>query len=197
MGMVHQKETEALMRDVLGDKYVDIKATKLTFEEDFVTERVKVRCEVTDDAGKNMIEGEGVGLIDAFFAGLQKHLAKSYPSLTTIVFADFSVKADVTTKKVMAGSDAAARIELIVENPERKRFSFQHASRSVTHSSVVVTTAACAYFVNSERAFLQVRQALDHARKENRHDTVKRYTAILAQLVENTSYSDAIEKKTT
>lgn len=177
------------MRDVLGNKFIDIQATKLTFEEDFVTERVKVRCEVTDDTGRHMIEGEGVGLIDAFFAGLKGHLAKSYPSLNTVVFQDFSVKADVTTKKQMTGSDAAARIELTVENADKKRFGFTHASRSVTHSSVVVTTQACAYFVNSERAFLQVRQALDHAQKENRQDSVKRYTAILAQLVENTSYT--------
>jgi hypothetical protein len=190
MGQIHQKETEGLMRDVLGEKYIDIQATKLTFEEDFVTERVSVRCEVTDDNGRHMIEGEGVGLIDAFFSGLKNHMAKSYPSLNTVVFQDFSVKADVSTKKQMTGSDAAARVELIVENNDKKRFTFSHASRSVTHSSVVVTTQACAYFVNSERAFLQVRQALDHARKENRQDTVKRYTAILAQLVENTSYSD-------
>lgn len=193
--MIIQKDTEALIRDVLGDKYVDLKATKLTFEEDFEKGRVRVRCDVTDDAGPQHIEGEGVGLIDAFFGGLSMHLARNYPSLKTIVFADFLVKADVNTKQAKAGSDSAARVELIVENPDRRRFTFSHASRSITHSSVEVTIQACAYFMNSERAFLQVRQALEHAQKENRQDTVKRYTAILAQLVENTSYSEALTKK--
>ena len=193
--MIIQKDTEALIRDVLGEKYVDLKATKLTFEEDFTSERVRVRCEVTDDAGVQQIEGEGVGLIDAFFGGLSKHLSRNYPSLKTIVFADFLVKADVNTKKASAGSDAAARVELIVENADKRRFTFSHASRSITHSSVAVTIQACAYFLNSERAFLQVRQALEHAQKENRQDTVKRYTAILAQLVENTSYSEALTKR--
>jgi hypothetical protein len=193
--MIIQKDTETLIHDVLGDKYVDLKASKLTFEEDFDTERVKVRCDVTDDKGTQNIEGEGVGLIDAFFGGLQRQLAKSYPSLKTIVFADFLVKADVNTKKVTAGSDAAARVELIVENPDKRRFTFSHASRSITHSSVEVTIQACAYFLNCERAFLQVRSALEHAKKENRQDSVKRYTAILAQLVENTSYSEALAKQ--
>ena len=193
--MIIHKDTETLIRDVLGDKYVDLKATKLTFEEDFATERVRVRCDVTDDKGAQHIEGEGVGLLDAFFGGLSKHLAKNYPSLKTIVFADFLVKADVNTKKVSSASDAAARVELIVENPDKRRFTFSHASRSITHSSVEVTIQACAYFLNSERAFLQVRSALEHAQKENRQDSVKRYTAILAQLVENTSYSEALSKK--
>lgn len=194
MGSIQQKETEALIRDVLGDKYVSIEATKLLFEEDFRGERVSVKCEVQDDTGKHTIEGHGVGLLDAFFAGLKHHLSKTYPSLNTIIFADFIVKADVTTKKVMAGSDSAAQVELIVENPDKRRFSFSHSSRSITHSSVVVTTQACNYFVNSERAFLQVRQALDHAKKDKRPDSVARYTAILSQLVENTSYSDALNK---
>jgi hypothetical protein len=189
-----QNEIDKMVRDLLGKNYLELSAASLAFEEDFTTERVRIKCQVASDGKINAIVGEGVGLIDAFFNGLQANMVASYPSLKTIEFADFSVKSDISTKRARTGSEMAARIELTVENAERKRFTFSHASRSITHSSVEVTMQAIAYFVNSERAFLQVRQALEHAKRENRQDTIQRYTAILAQLVENTSYSEAIAK---
>lgn len=195
MNLALQKEAEVLVRDVLKDDYLALSATQLSFDEDFSTERVRIKCQVTTDQGKQLITGEGVGLVDAFFSGLQTHLSVSFPSLKAIVFADFSVKADVSTKKAKAGSDSAAKVELMVENADKRRFTFSHSSRSVTHSAVEVVMQACAYFVNSERAFLKVRQALEHAQKENRPDTVQRYTAMLAQLVENTSYSEALKRQ--
>src|ERR1700753_3536400 len=95
----HQHETELLMRELLGEDYVTFGATTLTLEENFESERVRVRCEVKNGGGtKHAISGEGVGLIDAFFSGLKARLSEQYPSLKTIVFADFSVKADVSTK---------------------------------------------------------------------------------------------------
>jgi hypothetical protein len=122
-------------------------------------------------------------------------LSEQYPSLKTIVFSDFSVKADVATKKGLAGSDSKANVELVVENGLNRRFTFTHSSRSVTHSSLQVTLQACSYFVNSELAFLKTRAALEHAKKEKRSDSVERYTMILTQLVENTSYSDIVDRK--
>jgi len=191
----HQKETELLVRELLGDGYVTFKAAGLAFEENFENERVKVRCEVLNGGGaKHPISGEGVGLIDAFFTGLKARLSETYPSLKTIVFADFSVKADVATKKGLAGSDSSALIQLVVENGQNRRFAFTHSSRSITRSSLEVTLQACSYFVNSELAFVKTRQALEHAKKEKRSDSVERYTMILTQLVENTSYGDVIPK---
>jgi hypothetical protein len=192
----HQRETELLMRELLGDDYVTFVSSTLTLEENFETERVRVRCDVKNGGGaKHAISGEGVGLIDAFFSGLKARLSEQYPSLKTIVFSDFSVKADVATKKGLAGSDSKANVELVVENGLNRRFTFTHSSRSVTHSSLQVTLQACSYFVNSELAFLKTRAALEHAKKEKRSDSVERYTMILTQLVENTSYSDIVDRK--
>jgi hypothetical protein len=193
----HQKETELLMRELLGDSYVTFRATSLAFEENFDSERMRVRCEILNGGGaKHNFSGEGVGLIDAFFTGLKARLSETYPSLKTIVFADFSVKADVATKKGVAGSDSSALIELVVENGQGRRFAFTHSSRSITRSSLEVTMQACSYFVNSELAFVKTRQALEHAKQEKRADSVQRYTMILTQLVENTSYGDLVSAKT-
>ena len=54
--------------------------------------------------------------------------------------------------------------------------------------------AAAEFFINSERAFIQVYRALQHAREENRHDSVALYTQQLTTLVEATSYSDVIDQ---
>lgn len=194
MSVLQQKETEALVRDVLGNEFVPFKATQLTFEENFETERVKVRCDVMNGTSKVDISGEGVGLIDGLFSGLKSKLAQTYPSLATLIFVDFSVKADLATKQGKTGSDSKAVVELVVENSDHRRFKFHHSSRSVTHSSVQVVVQACTYFVNSELAFVKTRAALDHAMKEKRSDSVERYTRILTQLVENTSYTDVVKR---
>lgn len=194
MNLLQQKEAEALIRDVLGKDFLPLRATHLTFDETFESERVRVRCEVLDGQNKHDISGEGVGLIDAFFSGLKARLSETYPSLSTLIFVDFSVKADLATKQGKTGSDSKAVVELVVENPSGRRFRFSHSSRSVTHSSVEVVAQACTYFVNSELAFVRTRAALEHAQKEKRADSIDRYTRILTQLVENTSYSDVIKR---
>ena len=53
---------------------------------------------------------------------------------------------------------------------------------------------AVAFFINSERAFVQLHNALAYARTEHRQDSVQRYTKQLTRLVEATSYSAVIDK---
>jgi hypothetical protein len=65
----------------------------------------------------------------------------------------------------------------------------------VTHSGLEATLSAAEYFVNSEVAFLAIHDALRDARAKHREDLVTSYTAMLAVLVENTSYSDVLEQR--
>ena len=57
-----------------------------------------------------------------------------------------------------------------------------------------VTLLAAEFFINSERAFIEVYRALQHAREKNRHDSIALYTRQLTTLVEATSYSEVIEQ---
>jgi len=193
MSIALQKELDALVHDVLGTDYVNYLGTRLSVEEDFIADRVRINCEIKN-GDKLVIEGVGVGVVDALFSGLIQRISIDHPSLKSLMFVDFSVKSDVTTKTGLAGSDSKAHVELTVENNRNRRFTFSHSSRSVTHSSVAVTLQAISYFINSEKAFLKVRAALEHAKTENRYDSVERYKTMLAQLVENTSYDEAISK---
>ena len=48
--------------------------------------------------------------------------------------------------------------------------------------------------MNSERAFIECFRALKSGREQRRQDLVERYTALMAELVKNTSYSEVIEQ---
>jgi hypothetical protein len=140
------------------------------------------------------IEGQGVGLIDAFFHGLKARLAGRYRSLESIRFVRFQVKGQMDTGRDPASSDALAEVTLGVRNSYGKEFDFTHSSRSVLRSGLEATLWAAEYFVNSELAFVTVHRALQDARAKRRDDMVVRYTQMLSTLVENTSYSDVLER---
>ena len=130
----------------------------------------------------------------AFFHGLKRHLARSYPSLESIQFITFAVRGDMDSRRNDSGTDAVGEVVLGVRNTAGTNFEFRHSSRSISGSAVEVTLQAVGYFVNSERAFIQSYKALSHARERGRQDLVDVYTRHLAELVRNTSYSEVIEE---
>ena len=65
---------------------------------------------------------------------------------------------------------------------------------SVIRAAILCTLQAVEYFINSERATVALHKAAEHARLQGREDTVADYTAKLAKLVQNASYTDVIEK---
>ena len=138
------------------------------------------------------IEGTGVGLVDALYAGLLDRYAREYQSLKTIQVIEFNVAADMESKKAQAGVDAVARVMLSVTNSEGMHFSFSDASRSVTTSTARAVLAMVQYFLNAERAFLTLHNARRDALARGREDLVARYTAEMAEVVESTSYAEVI-----
>ncbi len=194
--MLKQQMIADLVERVLDGTGLELAVDTYRLEENLEAGRVTVGCEVHDakTGEKTSIHGAGVGLIDAVFAGLLDRYSESYPSLRSIRFSDFSIKANVETGDHDARSDMAAKVELEVLNSDGRSFHFQHASKSITASSIYVVLEAVKFFVNSERAFIAVYRALQHAKRENRHDSVQAYTSQLSTLVEATSYSEVIEQ---
>jgi hypothetical protein len=140
------------------------------------------------------VSGEGVGFVDAVFHAFRDALGAEYPSLKSIRLVGFAVLADLDTIRDQAGTDAVGRVTLTVQNTRGRRFEFHSASRSITASTLAATLEATEYFVNTERAFTTLHRALTDARSRNRADLAERYGLQLAELVENTSYSEVIEK---
>lgn len=191
----HIGRVQGLIREILGEDYLALRVDRYTFEEDVRTNRGRIRCELRHDGSgqPEVIEGEGVGIIDAFFHGLKAHFARSCPSLQSIQFVSFGIRGDMDTRRHASGADAEGEVVLGVRNTAGAVFEFRSSSRSVAGSAVEVTLKAVGYFVNSERAFIQSYKAMRHAKDRGRQDLVEVYTRHLAELVRNTSYSEVIE----
>jgi hypothetical protein len=192
-----QERCLALMKEVLKEKFLDLSMVGYELREDFDHDEARIVCRVRDvrTGETQVIEGRGVGIIDAFFHGLKARLAGQYRSLETIRFSDFTVRGKMDTARAPDSTDALAEVKLGIRNSRGAEFAFVHSSRSVMRSGLEATLSAAEYFVNSELAFLAVHDALRDARAKRREDLVSKYTAMLAVLVENTSYSELLEER--
>lgn len=180
---------ESLIRRVLGANLIELKLHQLAFEERDGGSLAKLSVLEGDQIVD--VEGRGVGLVDAIYAGLLERYAREYQSLKTIELTGFQVSADLETKQAH-GVDAIARAILDVTNSEGRVFSFSDASRSVATATVRAVLAMVSFFVNAERAFLTLHNARRDALSRGREDLVSRYTAEMAAVVESTSYAEVI-----
>ena len=187
------------MREILGDDYQALKVEKIVFEEDIAAEKSRIRAEVApvdqpDGGETTKVEGEGVGLVDAFFHGVFSQLSSDCPSLKTLRFVGFSITGmlDPDRPRSLTGTDAIGEARLVVENSDRRAFEFVASSKSITAAALQATLDAAEYFVNSERAFMATWRALKDAESRGRSDLVQSFNLKLAELVRNTSYSESI-----
>jgi len=192
----NQSEIVKMMREVLGETYTHLHVNRVTIEENIEDAQTSITCKVTDELSgdKSVIEGQGVGVVDAFFQGMVTRFAQEYPSLKTIRFQSFAVQAQLETKTGFAGTDSQGEVTLEIANSEGKVFTFTHSSRSVISSVIIATLLALEHFINGERAFVSLYHALKDAKARNRSDLVQRFTNNMATLVNNTSYSEVIDR---
>jgi len=191
-----QERLLQLCKEILRDDYVVLKILRYEIREDLETGESGVTCVIRDSAsgGEYTITGSGVGGIDAFFHGLKAHFAREHLSLKTISISDFRARAQMESRQQPDGADAPAHVFVEIENSYGKRFRFDDTSRSVLRSAVAATLEAVEYFVNSERAIIKLHQSIEHARREGRSDTVALATRQMSDLVENTSYTEVVQK---
>ncbi|MFT3699500.1 MAG: alpha-isopropylmalate synthase regulatory domain-containing protein [Kofleriaceae bacterium] len=180
-----------LIKRVLGQNYLQLALVKLSVDED-AGEKTTVRAKIGEGDQQVDVEGTGVGVVDALYAGLLDRYAREYKSLESIEIVDFKLSADMGSKQRTAGVDALGKVTLDVTNSEGKHFTFADTSRSVTTSSARAVIACVQYFLNAERAFVTLFNARKDAIQRGREDLVSRYTAELAEVVQSTSYAEVI-----
>lgn len=196
LGLDPNAETvDGLAREVLGDNYIYFEFDRVTIAEAIKEGLVTFKCELMrSGSGEiNEIYGEGVGLIDAFFDGVIRGFAEEYPSLKTISVANFEVVSGFEGAQGRK-SDASAEARLQVENSEGTVFNFRRATPSVTRSSIRAVLDALTFFINSERAYVQLHLALQDAKDRRRSDLVVKYRTQMSTLVRATSYSEVINR---
>lgn len=183
------------MKETLKGEYMHLGVESFDLHEDVSSASCRIHCVLKNPVSDTVtsIDGTGVGMVDAFFRGFREHLVNDFPSLNTISFAEFEVKAILGTRGGPSGTDAEASVEVWVRNSYGRKFRFESRSRSIGTACLDATLSAMEYFVNSERTFCILYQALQHYRKEGRTDLESKYTDLLSQIVENTSYSEVIE----
>ena len=192
-----QERMISIMREILQEDYLSIHINSFTAREEFDAQRSQMSCALELADGRSLaIEGEGVGTIDALFNGLKDRLADDFPSLRSIEFAEFSVRGLISSEQVSRHQGARAEAEATVGilNSSGRPFTFKATAASFSRAGVLATIRAAEYFINSERTFLRLNEILAHYRAEKRTDLVQKYTSLIAEVVENTSYSELVER---
>jgi len=190
-----QQEMISKMKEVLQDDYLHLEVDNYTLTENLAEETCRIQCSLRRVDGTSFtVEGEGVGAIDAFFAALRDRLADDYPSLKSIRFSEFKIEgllsSDVGPRRA---TKAEAEATVGILNSEGKQFVFKSTAPSVSRSGMEATLKAAEYFVNSERTYVRLHEILEHYRSEGRTDLVDKYTDLMSEVVENTSYSEVVE----
>jgi len=189
--------TGELIQRVLRTEYLALGVVHYHLEEEIgANGRCRMTITLRHQNGPprdEVVEGQGVGFLEAAFQGLMGHYAKAFRSLETIRFTGFEVKGRMDTGNHQ-GLDAEAEVHLAVRNSEGNVFRFEKKGRSTVAVALQVVVEAVEFFVNSERAFIKVHAALVDARERDRADLVQTYSAQLAELVNTTSYTEVIER---
>lgn len=195
---MYEKQTQmiSLMKEILQDKYLHLQVHHYALNENLDQGSVDIHCRLSDQNGESFeVEGVGVGVIDALFDGLKKRMADAYPSLKSIRFSEFSIEGLVSRDD---GPDIATQAEALAKvgivNSENHEFLFEARAPSVSRAGIEATILAAEYFVNSERTYVRLHEILEHYRDEGRTDLVEKYTDLMARVVQNTSYSEVVER---
>lgn len=190
---MNQEKMIGLMREILQDEYLELVVRAYTLTEELSEGRSQIKCQMTNKNGKDVeVEGQGVGLIDAVFDGMRSYLAEDYSSLNSIRFSQFSIKGLISSDLESTKAEAQATVGIV--NSVGKEFVFQTQEPSVSRAGIQATVNAAEYFVNSERTYIKLHEILNHYRSEGRTDLVEKYTDLMSQVVQNTSYSDVVEQ---
>jgi hypothetical protein len=191
------QKVDNLAHEVLGKTYVTLKTEHLELSEDFGEGKAIVKARmfhIVDDVTTNIeIQGGGVGLVDALFDGMLKNFAREYASLSTVSIVDFNIGIKLKGTHGRR-TDALAIATLRVKNSDDYEYTFLHRTPSISQSSVGVVQDVVRFFVNSERAYIQLYVALDDAKKRGRPDLVERYQNQMATLVRATSYKEIVAR---
>ncbi|MFZ9889151.1 MAG: alpha-isopropylmalate synthase regulatory domain-containing protein, partial [Myxococcota bacterium] len=186
---------DQLAREVLGESYLHLRLERTAVDEDVAEGRVTVRSVLSRSGTDEHIEleGSGVGLVDAFFDAVVGRFASEFPSLKTIKVSDFGLGSGFDSSHGRQ-SDAMALATLRIRNSQDNEFTFTARAVSVTSASLRTVLDALTFFLNSERAYVQLHAALADARQRRRSDLVERFRSQMGTLVTATSYSEVIER---
>lgn len=177
--------TQRLIRKVLGaEDVLDLTVVRTRVEETLVDDSAGTHCAVElavvpSEGDAYEVRGEGVGLVDAVYEALMNRYAAQHPSLRTLSFDAFDVRAACQEH----GCGGSVEVTLSVRNETGRLFDFEAVGRSTLGAAVAAMSGLVAYFVNAERAFLRLHDALTDAQQRHRPDLVEQFRNQIVDLV--------------
>jgi len=190
-----QEEARSLMREVLQDDLLELTITAYKLSDDLESHRCEIYLSVLDSrTGETLaLEGAGVGIVDAAWQAFKGRFGPEFPSIESLKFSRFEANGIIGSGHD-ANADAEAAVQIGITNSYGIEFDFDAQSRSLGHACVQVVAQAIQYFVNSELAIVRMYKARQHYQADGRDDLVTKYTALMAKMVKNTSYSEVLDK---
>lgn len=184
--MLKKETTEALVRRVLGDEAFSFAVVHYLVAE-YVSPDGGCRVVLTLETGtgREVVEGQGAGFVDAAYKGLMHHHARAYSSLGTLTFTGFAIRGQMETG---AGLDAEVEVELCVRTLHGRTQAFRAHDRSTLAAAVAAVVQVVEHFINAERAYVKLHRCLADAEARHRPDLIEEYTHSLAHLVRTQSF---------
>ena len=186
---VRQQKTEKIIKQVLDQNYITLTIENLIINENLTEGKTHVECHTLVEGEPVIIDSEGKGMVNALYSGFMKEFSSDCLSLKDIRFKDFRLKIADRKKQ----TDAHIMAKLTVMNIKNDILIFADKSRSMNASAARAVSKCIEYFINSENAFLVLKDAIKDAQERDRPDLVKRFTSQLAEIVKNTSYKKIIK----
>ena len=146
---------------------------------------IKICLEV--DKEEVLIQGEGVGLVDAGFNAYIDYFSEKHPSLSTISLSDVYFQIDTGNREVL-DLKSKTLLKLEFENDKKNKTCFSDRTQSMSFTAISVLTKAIEFYVNSELLFKRLKYLLDDAESRGRHDVASNFKYALTKVVEVTSY---------
>jgi len=191
-----RKELYQIIHDVLGQKYINLKFTKISIKEDYedCDDSESSICGTIEECQDKSCEEvslhcSGNGIVDAIFSGMLDHYSEDYPSIRNISFEDFEVRPNFSNKS-RSGSDAEVQVIIRLSNSSNRIMTFRHVGKSFVASSVIALTKAMEFYINSEQAFKKLKFLISDAEKRNRSDIRQGYISKISAIVKVTSYEN-------
>jgi len=190
---VQKDQILKLVKNFLGDGYVEIAISHLLIREDLVGEETTVECVMEFGSEPVSIISTGRGVVDALFKGMREKLEDKYLSLGEVCFKDFSFDVDPSSGRKHAKTDVSIKVSLCTLSSNKRPRTFSAESHSFNVAAIRSVISAVEYYLNCEKAVLELKQTILGARQSGRPELETKYINLLSEIVQNTSYAEAIK----
>jgi len=195
--VVYQCDRIQLIHDILGNEYQSIIVANLCIRELDLNDpdsQTNLEFDLIINNLKRHVVVNNEGAIACMFTGLSNTLSNDFKSLRRLSMHRFSTrvkKAICIGGSVEISADERISVEIKIACGAHDLY-FEHVSRSLIKSAVVVVINAFEAFINAELAMIKLRRAYDLYIMQNRQDLIQGISNDMALLVQIMPYDDII-----